>query len=245
MFDLSSLPIPFLSKAARVLAELSGSKIVDAFLDYGDRFDVAIPYPETQFGGRNKRYVLLESLKAFSGTQQFLIIDELCEHGAFAISSASRDERKRLRYELHSRYDAFKTEPETKELDLPLIEETRHWLQSHPDALKLFNAAKTKYDMGALDRNVLDDLRLALELLLKDVLTNQKSLENQLPLLGPHLKGVGLSSLLVNMLRTLLDYYTKYQNAFVKHEDAVKAAEVELIFELTASFMKHIARVSV
>lgn len=44
------------------------------------------------------------------------------------------------------------------------------------------------------------------------------------------------------MLEKLIDYYSKYQNTYVKHDDAVPTEEVELVLELTSSFMKHLAR---
>jgi hypothetical protein len=46
------------------------------------------------------------------------------------------------------------------------------------------------------------------------------------------------------MFMKLVDYYTKYQNSYVKHDDAVIEEEVEFIFELTSSFMKHLVRLS-
>ncbi len=46
------------------------------------------------------------------------------------------------------------------------------------------------------------------------------------------------------MFVKLVDYYTKYQNSYVKHNDAVIEEEVEFIFELTSSFMKHLVRLS-
>jgi hypothetical protein len=41
-----------------------------------------------------------------------------------------------------------------------------------------------------------------------------------------------------------LDYYSKYQNTYVKHNDAVIEEEIEFIFEITASFMKHLVRLN-
>jgi hypothetical protein len=40
-------------------------------------------------------------------------------------------------------------------------------------------------------------------------------------------------------------YYSKYQNTFVKHNDAVVEEEVEFIFEMTSSFMKHLVKMSI
>jgi hypothetical protein len=73
-------------------------------------------------------------------------------------------------------------------------------------------------------------------------LDNDKSLENQLPLLGQYLNKKGGSKEVTNMLSKLLDYYTKYQNSYVKHDDAVNELEIEIMCELTASFMKHMIR---
>ena len=87
-------------------------------------------------------------------------------------------------------------------------------------------------------------MRLALELLLNAILGNDKSLENQIPMIGAFIKQRGGSSELSNMFVKLIDYYTKYQNSYVKHDDAVIEEEVEFILELTSSFMKHVIRLS-
>ncbi len=46
----------------------------------------------------------------------------------------------------------------------------------------------------------------------------------------------------MNMFRTLLNYYTDYQNNLIKHEDEAVEVEIEFIVELTATFMKTLAR---
>ena len=89
------------------------------------------------------------------------------------------------------------------------------------------------------ERNVLDDLRLALETLLRGVLGNAKSLENQIGPLGEYVKGKGGSPEFSNMFVKLVEYFTKYQNRYVKHNDGVIEDEVEFIIEITSSFMKH------
>ena len=69
-------------------------------------------------------------------------------------------------------------------------------------------------------------------------------MENQIAALGQLVKTKGDSEELSNMLEKLIDYYTKYQNTYVKHEDAVPTEVVELVLEVTSSFMKHFARMS-
>lgn len=247
MFE-PGLPTIFLSKATDLLADtnsgLSGPQIVRAMNAYADQWGVRVPHPAYPFEAPNKRTALLDSLQAFSPAQQFQIIEELCEHHSFPIGSPSKDERRKLKAELFTRFGDFRTNKEVRELDVPLIDETRHWLHDHPKALALLEQAKLKYDAKVFQRSLIDDLRLGLELLLKSVLGNTKSLENQVPLTGAKLKERSASPQFTNMFQKLLDYYCKYQNDYVKHDDNLPEEEIEFIFELTASFMKHVVRIA-
>ncbi len=144
---------------------------------------------------------------------------------------------------LASRYASFAPEADDAWTG-PLIVQTRHWLDEYPDAKKLYIEALQKHKAGTYQRNALDDLRLALEKLLQGVIGNGKSLENQIPAIGQYIKAKGGSKELANMFEKLIDYYSKYQNTYVKHNDAVLTEEVELLLELTSSFMKHFARMA-
>ena len=99
-------------------------------------------------------------------------------------------------------------------------------------------------DSKAFERNLLDDLRLSLELLLKSIFANGKSLENQIADLGAFIQSKGGSKELSNMFQKLVDYFSKYQNSYVKHDDNVIEEEIEFILELTSSFMKHLVRIN-
>ncbi len=133
------------------------------------------------------------------------------------------------------------SQPET--ISEPLVQETKHWLENYAAAYRLYTKAEQKYRGGVFSRNLLDDLRLALELLLKEILESPKSLENQQQALGAFLAERGGSKELRNMFLKLVDYYGKYQNSYVKHNDAVIEEEIEIIFEITSSFIKHVIRV--
>jgi hypothetical protein len=54
-------------------------------------------------------------------------------------------------------------------------------------------------DTGVFHRNLLDDLRLSLEKLLRSIFGNQKSLENQSSDVGAYIKSCGGSPELANM----------------------------------------------
>lgn len=120
----------------------------------------------------------------------------------------------------------------------PEIKETQKWLANYPTSQKTYNEAIDKYKQRIYQRNVLDDMRLSLETFLKEILKNQKSLENQLSDIGKFQKEKGLSPEFIGMFNRLLDYYAKYQNNYVKHNDAVKYSEIDFVINLTTLFMR-------
>ena len=89
---------------------------------------------------------------------------------------------------------------------------------------------------------MLDDLRLSLEILLKEILQNNKSLENQLTEIGRYQKERGATSETTNMFRKLIEYFAKYQNNYVKHDDKIPKNEIEFIIDLTTTFMKYLIK---
>ncbi len=108
----------------------------------------------------------------------------------------------------------------------------------YPEALALFDSAAEKYEEGGADRNALDDMRLCFEKVLQAIFSNDKSLENQKMAIGGILKGANLSVEFRNLLTTFIDYYSKYQNHHVKHDDSINPYEVSFVVEFTCILMK-------
>ena len=81
-----------------------------------------------------------------------------------------------------------------------------------------------------------------MELLLKSVLKNDKSLENQLSHLGSFVSKIGGTKEFCNMFVKLIDYYSKYQNEHVKHNDKIVELEIDFMVDITSAFMKTICR---
>ena len=243
-FDPNSIPSAFITHAANVLGDtsggLSGPEIVRYCTDYAVDFNVNIPHSSYPFDTSNKRTALRENLSAFSAEQQYRVIKELCELDRFKNNQQVKD----LKIKLISRFAQFATVGGGSEINETLIEETSHWLENYPESLKLFREALSKFENEVYTRNLLDDLRLSLEKLLQTIFKNGKSLENQIPDLGNHLTTKGGSKELTNMFVKLVEYYGKYQNTYVKHDDAVIEEEIEFIFEITSSFMKHVVRLT-
>lgn len=242
------LSATFVSYASEILGDtrlgLSGPEIVKLTAGYAVDWGVDLPhdsYPFTVMVA-NKRTALQQNLMTFSETQRYQIIKELCDYQPLRDRNGPAVEK--LKNTLIARYGHLAGEQLGSEVDIALIQRTEHWLGPFADALTVYKGAVIKHANAAFFRNLLDDLRLALELLLKSLLGNEKSLENQIQFLGEFIKKRGGSSELANMFVKLVDYYTKYQNTYVKHDDGVIEEEVEFVFELTSSFMKHLVRLS-
>jgi hypothetical protein len=126
-------------------------------------------------------------------------------------------------------------------LDKVAVDEVMLALGRHPEVSKHFQEALKICASGetARYRNALDNLRFGLETLLKKVLGNSKSLENQKLALLPWLKTRGLHQQIVNMYESLLfGPYSIYQNDAVKHNEAFAAIEIEFMIYLTGTFMR-------
>ena len=236
---MNKLDDSFLTYASDILAEtnsgLSGMKIVEYCNSYAITFNRIIPYGSYPFDAPNKRTALRENLRAFEAAEQFRIIKELSELPAFT----ENEQAKTLRLTLFKRFGNLATE---KISETELIQTTKHWLSGHPNALKQYESALTKYEGGIFERNTLDDIRLSFELLVKDLLGNEKSLENQIGGICGILDKCGTSVELKNMVQKIIDYYTKFQNNHVKHDDAVNENEIEYVIELTSVIMKFLIK---
>lgn len=227
----------FLTYACGILADtnsgLSGSKIVEFCSAYAFDFGRVIPQSSYPFNPRtlNKRSAMKQNLNEFSSAEQFRIIKELSDLDIFR----GNEDIKQLRIKMFSRYGNLATE---KISDSELIQKTKHWLEDYPSSLKQYENALSKYEGGIFERNTLDDMRLAFELLIKDLLGNNKSLENQIADIGSMLKKSGASAEIRNMVTQIIKYYTDFQNNHVKHNDAVNGDELEYVIELTSVIMK-------
>jgi hypothetical protein len=239
------LPTIFVDHAADVLGDtdrgLSGAEIARATRAYAVDFDVSLPHPDYPFlEAPNKRTALAANIAAFPDVQRYQIISELCDHPTIQLKN--REAARKLKMKLMARYGDLATEHITGDVAKELVDQTRHWLAAFPDALQLYDEALKKYQAGLFLRNVLDDARLSLEVLLRSVLQNEKSLDKQLGALGQLVRSSKGSAEFCNMFSKLVDYYAKYQNTYIKHSDAVVEVEVEFVLEMTSTFMKHLVR---
>ena len=238
--EIDKMSVPFITYASDILGDtekgLSGTQIVKYSSLYAVEYHVDIPYGIYPFleGTPNKRTALNYNLQAFNGYQQYEIINHLCDLPLFS----DNEEVKKLKIKLINEYSKFSINKENGLNNRELIIKTKHWLGMYPKSLKLYEEALTQYNNNIFQRNTLDNMRLSFEILLKDVLNNNKSLENNFGEIGKYLKTKNFSNELRNMLVKLVEYYSKYQNEYIKHDDNVNKNEIEFIIELTSIMMK-------
>ncbi|MDR6845589.1 hypothetical protein [Flavobacterium granuli] len=120
-----------------------------------------------------------------------------------------------------------------------LISETFYWMENFPKAKSRFVIAVEYYNSNGDLRDSVDNLRLSLEMLLKELLQNEKSLENQISNISNYQESLGIGKEIRNTFQKTLEYYNKFQNENVKHNDGINNVhEVEFIFGLTMIFIR-------
>lgn len=218
----------------------SGNEIAKIFAKIGAKTRTDLPYASYPFGGfTSKATALSSNLHALEREDQFHTIKELCE-GRLKVKSGDSEAKEILDLLIAN----FGLEYGDENLDRNIIEETKTWLTPYPLAKKEYEKAMEAYDSGNYDRHTLDSIRLSLELFMKELLENKKSLENQkidqelLPLLQKH----GVSIEIRNLIRLLFGGLSSYQNEHVKHNSSFEDVEVEYVIEQTSILMKLITK---
>ena len=216
----------------------SRNELINFFRSYESEFDRRIIYDDIE-KVESKKTTFCNYLKEFSDEQIFYIINDFCNH----IKFKDKEEVIKLRIRLHNNYKEYNTlQVEDEILDLNIVEKTKHWLDLYPEVKKIYEGGINKYSLKIYERNILDDMRLSLELLLRKILNNNKNLERQREDICRWLDSRETSSYFRNMFWRLIDYYAEYQNNNIKHNDKVNKQEIEFIIEMTSLFMKNIVK---
>lgn len=121
--------------------------------------------------------------------------------------------------------------------DEKLVFDSLLWLDKYAKVKEHFSKAiKTEKIITNL-RSIIDELRLSLELLFKELFLNDKSLENQKSELGKYLESNNISIEIRNIYIKMFDFYTAYNNEHAKHNCSVNCNEVNYLIYLTGTFI--------
>jgi hypothetical protein len=222
----------FISHACDVLTDEDGlteDEMSKHFRKFVVRNDIHIEPIEPTFkfdrwGNNNKKLHRLVS--NFEKKEQLAFIKFLCDLPQFEDNEDVCFLRNKLEME-----------------DSEIIKETNHLLKKYPKAKEQYDSALEKYGNGVYERNTLDDMRLSFELFLKDLLNNNKSIENNKNELCGKLKEFGISSEFRNIFENIMRHYIVFNNDNVKHDDKIKANEIEFVIEFTSIMIKFVIKV--
>lgn len=234
----------FIDYASDILGDtekgISTSQIISICNRFGAEYNVNIPHTRIYQGFNktfsNKRTALKENLLRFSENGAFKVIEHICNLNQYK----ENKEFKEVKIKLYTNFPKYVNKDKNENLNIEIIE-NKELLLEYPIAKKVYDEAFSLYKIGIYERNIVDDLRLTLELIIKQLLDNEKSLENNVSEICSYLKNKGCSQEFINMFKHLLDYYTKYNNNNVKHNDNINVREIEFIFGLTNLFIKILA----
>lgn len=129
-----------------------------------------------------------------------------------------------------------------KLLDEGLINDNISWMQEYPKSFAAFEQSLEIYLSGDKPkfRNLKDNLRVAVEQLLRKILNNSKSLENQSKELDEWLEKQGVHKQIRNIYGQLLfGNFAILQNEVAKHDDVeLTLEEIEYLIYQTGTFMR-------
>lgn len=234
--DESIIDETFLTYASEILGDtdygLSDLEIKKYCSEYAAKLDISLPSSDKKYP--NKRTRLFEYLKSIVNIRQCATL--IYELTLFS-KVQDNDKVKILRYKLVEKYGEY---IDNKITDKEIIQKVKHWLEKYPKAYSKYNQAIILHDSRNFTRNILDNMRLSLELLLKEILKNEKSLENQDQELLKQLKEHNISQYIRNMFKSIIDMYCKYNNENIKHDDNVNIKEMDYMIDQTSIMMKFI-----
>ncbi len=132
-------------------------------------------------------------------------------------------------------------------LDEEIILPSLEWLARYPSVKKIFMKALLGYlafdNTDEAARTIYDDLRSSFELLLKNILNNNKTLENNAKELKDWMTARDVHPSIIKTYTTILAKYEDYMND-VKHVRRYNSKELEFMFYQTSLFIFLISRLS-
>lgn len=120
------------------------------------------------------------------------------------------------------------------------IASTTNTLSKHEKSRKLYEEVLNCTIAGNSSRSKLDNVRLALELYLQDVLSNKNTLEKQIKPLKDFLMSKTATIEVRTSITSSLTTFYKYQDDHVKHDDNIKEEDVDYFVRMANNIIQQI-----
>jgi hypothetical protein len=162
----------------------------------------------------------IQTLRVLCILYPYIGYDEDVEKGKVFLSAMVNDILSKCTCDIGIRWkDGFFYPSGAEELDKALIEETLTWLNDYPNESKDYKTALKYYGNGETLSDVIENCYTALEGVVREILGNQKTLDNNKDeLLAKINLSDGWKSLLANYIR----YAHNYRHASQERHDITK-----------------------
>lgn len=141
--------------------------------------------------------------------------------------------------EIESALDSYyKSSDKTK--SLKALNKTKETISGHDKSVRLFEDSIKNISANGSNRATLDNIRLALERYLQEVLGNSNTLEHQEKSLKEFLKEKKATEDVRTGITTSLHNFHRYQNDHVKHDYDVKDEDVDYYINVANTIFQQI-----
>jgi len=130
-----------------------------------------------------------------------------------------------------------------KLFDQVLIIDVMEWLKEYPKSRETVSNALKQYAEGEYDRDIVDNMRKALEEFLKEFFENSKNLDNNIAEVGTYLKRNGVATEFTTLFTMVTRQYNNINNEIAKHKDRVIPDVVEYIIYQTGVLMRLLIKI--
>lgn len=228
--DIERLLIHLKNKESNYV--FTGRQLIEITKTFGNEVGEQVKYKTyAEANGCLRKEILSENINGFSDENKVRFFEELLNYSEVKQDVKLVDQIKTL---IRSYYSDKTTEVFGA-----------HFLEKYGSKINCaWQDACKNFDEGQY-RDASDNSRLTLELLLKKICNNSRSLENNIKAIGSFLKEAGVKSEFCNIFIKIIKIYTDIQNNFVKHSgpDELLKEETSCLMNMTVVFIKFINQV--
>lgn len=222
----NSISIVLLDDIEEQLTDIfTGNEIINLTKTYAESIGKKVPIEVVKFN--SKKSIIIANLNVLSNSEKLNFLSQIREHSKVKSNSQLCQEIDRITSNINNSI-ARSRNSITDILEKYPSEITDQWQKSYQF-----------YDKADY-RNALDNIRLTIELLVKNITGSNASLENQNSLLGQFLKEKGISRETRNLFLKMLNMYEKIQNNQAKHSvpNRLDKKEVTLLMNQSTVILK-------
>ncbi len=220
---MEKIPSTWIMRIATIIKDnFTMAEILSLTNSFGAEHDIKITYQDAP-DFMTKQALANKNFSNFTPTQMISFLTELDESKMGACPQEITD----LKEELIAKFSNTQTEAASK---------TKKRFSKYPDVVDIWERSVNCLSNQQYHESV-NNSRLALEKLLKQLFTNNKSLENQKSIISEYLKSENVPKEFINLVMQHLRIYEIVQNELFKHDFTKEFRESEINYILNTTYL--------